>query len=112
MTYIVTEACIKCKYGDCVEVCPVDAFHEGPNFMVIDPVECIECSLCVDECPVSAIFNEPDLPEMYTSYKALNAELSKVWPLINSKGEPLADADEWAEVKEKFRYLEAPETVA
>lgn len=111
MTYVVTETCIKCKYGDCVEVCPVDAFHEGPNFMVIDPGECIDCSLCVDECPVSAIYNEPDLPEAYASYLALNAELAKIWPLINVKGEPLADADEWAEVKEKFRYLDAPETV-
>lgn len=111
MTYVVTEACIKCKYGDCVEVCPVDAFHEGPNFMVIDPGECIDCSLCVDECPVSAIFNEPDLPEIYVSYLALNAELAKTWPLIKEKGEPLADADEWSEVKDKFRYLDAPETV-
>ncbi len=111
MTYVVTEPCIKCKYGDCVEVCPVDAFHEGPNFMVIDPIECIDCSLCVDECPVNAIFDEPDLPAEYTHFIALNAELSKTWPLINDKREPLADADKWSEVKDKFQYLEIAETV-
>jgi len=111
MTYVVTEPCIKCKYTDCVEVCPVDAFHEGPNFMVIDPEECIDCSLCVDECPVNAIYDEPDLPEEYTHYIALNVELTKTWPLTKEKGEPLADADAWADVKEKFQYLETAETV-
>lgn len=111
MTYVVTEPCIKCKYGDCVEVCPVDAFHEGPNFMVIDPGECIDCSLCLAECPVSAIFNEPDLPVGYERYVALNAELSRTWPLTKDKGEPLADADQWSEVKEKLQYLETVATV-
>jgi ferredoxin len=111
MTYVVTEPCIKCKYTDCVGVCPVDAFHEGPNFMVIDPDECIDCSLCVDECPVSAIFNEPDLPKEYAHYIALNVELTKTWPLTKDKGEPLSDADAWAEVKEKFQYLGTAETV-
>ena len=111
MTYVVTESCIKCKYTDCVAVCPVDAFHEGPNFMVIDPEECIDCSLCVDECPVNAIYNEPDLPVEYTRYVALNAELTKTWPLTKEKGEPLADADQWSDVKEKFQYLETAETV-
>ncbi len=77
MAYVVTEPCIKCKYTDCVAVCPVDAFHEGPNFMVIDPEECIDCSLCVDECPVSAIFDEPDLPAEYAHYAALNADADR-----------------------------------
>ncbi len=63
MTYVVTEACIKCKYTDCVEVCPVDCFYEGPNSLVIDPDECIDCTLCVAECPVNAIYAEDDLPE-------------------------------------------------
>ncbi len=111
MTYVVTESCIKCKYTDCVAVCPVDAFHEGPNFMVIDPEECIDCAKCVDECPVNAIYNEPDLPAEYTHYLALNVELTKTWPLTKEKGEPLADADEWADVKEKFQHLEISETV-
>lgn len=107
MTYIVAEPCIKCKYTDCVPVCPVDAFHEGPNFMVIDAGECIDCSLCVDECPVGAIFEEADLPEEYARYVELNAELSRIWPLTKDKAEPLSDADAWAEVKDKHRYLEA-----
>lgn len=110
MTYVVSEPCIKCKYTDCVAVCPVDAFHEGPNFMVIDPEECIDCSLCVDECPVSAIFDEADLPAHYASYIALNAELSKVWPLIKEQSDPLADADAWANVQEKMQYLENAQT--
>ncbi len=109
MTYVVTEPCIKCKYTDCVPVCPVDAFHEGPNFMVIDPAECIDCALCVDECPVGAIYDETDLPGEYAAYTALNAELAKVWPLIKVKAEPLADADSWAEVKDKRQYLEVAE---
>jgi ferredoxin len=110
MTYVVAEPCIKCKYGDCVPVCPVDAFHEGPNFMVIDPEECIDCSLCVDECPAGAIFEEDNLPEEYARYTALNAELAKSWPLIKDKPEPLSDADEWVDVKEKFHLLELVET--
>ena len=111
MTSVVAEPCIKCKYGDCVPVCPVDAFHEGPNFMVIDPDECIDCSLCVDECPAGAIFDEVGLPEEYARYLVLNEELAKTWPLIKEKPEPLADADEWVEVKDKFRHLQMTENV-
>ena len=106
MTYVVTESCIKCKYTDCVDVCPVDCFREGPNFLVIDPDECIDCTLCVAECPVEAIFAEDDVPDLQKEFKALNAELSKVWkPIIERKPAP-ADADEWAKVKEKKQYLE------
>src|SRR5208282_631741 len=79
MTYVVTESCIRCKYTDCVDVCPVDCFREGPNFLVIDPDECIDCTLCVAECPVEAIFAEDDVPADQQSFKALNAELSKLW---------------------------------
>ena len=77
MTYVVTENCIKCKYTDCVEVCPVDCFHEGPNILVIDPDECIDCTLCVAECPVNAIYAEDDLPENQKQFTQLNAELAK-----------------------------------
>ena len=63
MAFVVTESCIKCKYMDCVEVCPVDCFHEGPNFLVIDPDECIDCTLCEPECPVEAIFSEEEIPD-------------------------------------------------
>ncbi len=106
MTFVVTESCIKCKYTDCVEVCPVDCFHEGPNFLVIDPDECIDCTLCEPECPVEAIYPEDDVPEGQEHYLALNAELAKQWPVINRKKEPLPDAEEWKDVKDKLKYLE------
>ncbi len=106
MTFVVTEECIKCKYTDCVEVCPVDCFHEGPNFLVIDPDECIDCTLCEPECPVEAIHPEDDVPEHQMEYVALNAELAKLWPVITEKKDAPDDADEWAQVKDKFQYLE------
>ena len=81
MTFVVTENCIKCKYTDCVEVCPVDCFHEGPNFLVIDPEECIDCTLCEPECPAEAIFAEDDLPEGQEQFLELNAELAAGWPV-------------------------------
>ncbi len=106
MTYVVTESCIKCKYTDCVVVCPVDCFREGPNFLVIDPEICIDCSVCVTECPVEAIYGLEDVPEAQKDYIALNAELSKVWkPIIEKKDAP-ADADEWAKNKDKKHLLE------
>ena len=77
MTYVVTEPCIKCKYTDCVDVCPVDCFREGPNFLVIDPDECIDCTLCVAECPVEAIFAEEDTPEEWKKYIQINADFFK-----------------------------------
>ena len=106
MTYVVTESCIRCKYTDCVDVCPVDCFREGPNFLVIDPDECIDCTLCVAECPVEAIFAEDDVPPAQQPFTALNAELAKLWkPIIERKPAP-ADADEWKDVKDKLKYLE------
>src|SRR5688572_26141305 len=89
MTFVVTENCIKCKYMDCVEVCPVDCFHEGPNFLVIDPDECIDCTLCEPECPAKAIYPEDDVPAGQEGFIALNAELAKAWPVITTRGEPL-----------------------
>ena len=77
MTFVVTESCIRCKHTDCVDVCPTDAFREGPNFLVIDPDECIDCTLCVPECPVEAIFAEEDVPLDQRAFTALNAELAK-----------------------------------
>jgi len=106
MTFVVTESCIKCKYTDCVEVCPVDCFHEGPNFLVIDPDECIDCTLCEPECPVEAIVSEDDLPEDKQEFLALNAELSREWPVLSEMKDAPADADDWKDVKDKLQYLE------
>ena len=106
MTYVVTENCIKCKYTDCVEVCPVDCFHEGPNFLVIDPEECIDCNLCVAECPAEAIFPEADVPPQQRQFIALNAELAKVWPPIIEKKDAPPDADAWNGKPDKSDLLE------
>lgn len=106
MTYVVTDNCIKCLYTDCVEVCPVDCFHIGPNFMVIDPDECIDCTLCEPECPAEAIFAEDELPSGMENYIALNEELSREWPVITEQKDPLPDAAEWDGVPDKLKYLE------
>ena len=106
MTFVVTESCIKCKYTDCVEVCPVDCFHEGPNFLVIDPDECIDCTLCEPECPVEAIMSEDDLPEGQEHFLELNAELSKDLPVIIEQKDAPDDAADWETVKDKLQFLQ------
>ncbi|MGE3920767.1 MAG: ferredoxin FdxA [Gammaproteobacteria bacterium] len=106
MTFVVTESCIRCKYTDCVEVCPVDCFYEGPNFLVINPDECIDCALCEPECPVNAIYSEDDLPEGQEAFKEINARLSSSWPNINVRKAPPDDADEWSKVQNKKQYIE------
>ena len=106
MTFVVTESCIKCKLTDCVEVCPVDCFHEGPNMLVIDPDECIDCTLCEPECPVEAIFSEDELPANQVRFLELNAELAANWPVITAMKDAPEDADDWREVKDKFQHLE------
>ena len=106
MTFVVGDSCIKCKLADCVEVCPVDCFYEGPNFLVIHPDECIDCALCEPECPVKAIFSEDELPKDQHAFLEINKELSLVWPNITEKKDAPADSDEWREVKGKLKYLE------
>lgn len=106
MTFVVTERCIRCKLSDCVEVCPVDCFREGPNMLVIDPDECIDCNLCVPECPIEAIYADEDVPENMQEFIGLNAELAKKWPEITIMKEPPADHKEWEDVVEKRQYLE------
>jgi len=106
MTYVVTENCILCKHTDCVEVCPVDCFYEGPNFLAIDPEECIDCSLCEPECPIDAIFAEDDLPEDQIKFIELNRELCEIWPVITVQKEPLPDAEEWNGKPDKLQYLQ------
>jgi len=106
MTFVVGENCIKCKHTDCVEVCPVDCFYEGPNMLVIDPDECIDCALCEPECPVDAIFAEDEVPEDQVEFIALNAELAKSWPNITEMQPALPDAEQWDGVEGKAKMLE------
>ena len=106
MTFVVTENCIKCKYMDCVEVCPVDCFHAGPNFLVIDPDECIDCTLCEPECPAEAIYSEEELPAGQEQFTALNKELAKQWPVITERGTPPADAKDWDGKPDKLPLLQ------
>jgi ferredoxin len=106
MTFVVTENCIRCKYTDCVEVCPVDCFHEGPNFLVIDPEECIDCGLCEPECPAEAIVSEDDLSDEMQAFLQINTDKSKEWPVITQNIGALEDAEKWDGVKDKLQYLE------
>jgi ferredoxin len=106
MTHVVTESCIRCKYTDCVDVCPVDCFREGPNMLVIDPNECIDCAVCIPECPVEAIRAEEDVPADQQSFIALNAELARDWPSITRTKQSLPDADDWKDVKSKLEQLD------
>ena len=106
MTHVVTESCIACKYTDCVDVCPVDCFREGPNMLVIDPDECIDCAVCIPECPVDAIKAEEDITPAEKQFIMLNVELARGWPSITRTKAPLATADDWKDVKNKLEKLE------
>jgi ferredoxin len=103
MTYVVTENCIKCKYMDCVEVCPVDCFYEGENMLVIHPDECIDCGVCEPECPAEAI--KPDTEPGLEQWLTMNAEYAKSWPNITVKKDPPPEAKEWDGVAEKAKYF-------
>lgn len=95
MPFVVTENCIKCKYSDCVEVCPVDCFYEAEEFLVIDPDECIDCALCVPECPAEAIYADDELPEDQIDFIEINALLAPTLPNINRSRAAPEDADAW-----------------
>ena len=100
MTYVVTDACVKCKYKDCVETCPVDCFYEGENMLVIHPDECIDCGVCEPECPVEAIL--PDTEDNIEKWAEINRKYSEIWPNISEKKDPPPDAEEWQNVEDKF----------
>ncbi|EQD59948.1 ferredoxin, 4Fe-4S [mine drainage metagenome] len=106
VAYVVTENCIKCKYTDCVEVCPVDCFHGGPNMLVIDPDECIDCSLCVTECPAEAIFPDNELTPEQEHYVELNKRLARTWPVLAEKLPAPDDAERWDGVRDKLPLLQ------
>ena len=105
MAFIVTDSCIECKHTDCVEVCPVDCFYEGENFLVINPNECIDCGLCEPECPVDAIISEEELPADQIEFIEINEELSKKWPNISQKKDALPQADNFKYQKNKLNLL-------
>lgn len=108
MTFVVLEGCIRCKHTDCVEVCPVDCFYEGPNFLAIDPQECIDCTLCQPECPEDAIRAEDEVPENQRMFIALNAELSAHpnWKKITRRRDPLPDHRQWRGVEGRLAQLD------
>ena len=107
MTFVVTEVCIKCKYTDCVEVCPVDCFYEGENMLVISPDECIDCGVCEPECPIEAILPDSD-PEA-DKWLELNREYSEKWPNITAQREPMPDAEVMKDEENKMDNHFSPE---
>jgi ferredoxin len=108
MTFVVTDVCIKCKYTDCVEVCPVDCFYEGENMLVIHPDECIDCGVCEPECPIEAIL--PDTEPEAEKWLEVNREYSEKWPVLTTKKDPLPEAEEFKDVKDKFDQYFSPES--
>lgn len=102
MTYLVTESCIKCKYMDCIEVCPVDCFYEGENMLVIHPDECIDCGVCEPECPVEAIIPDTGGGDTESKWLELNTKFAETWPNITRKGEPPVDAEQFKDEEGKF----------
>ena len=106
MTHVVTESCIKCRYTDCVDVCPVDCFKQGPNFLVIDPDECIDCAVCIPECPVNAIYPEEDVPEDQREFIQINADLARNWPVITKRVTALPEAEEYSKITPKKHLLD------
>ncbi len=106
MTYVVVDACIKCKFMDCVDVCPVDCFYEGENMLVIHPDECIDCGVCEPECPVDAI--RPDTEDGLEKWLELNQEYSVTWPNITAKGDAPEDSKDFEDETEKFEKYFSP----
>ena len=106
MTYVVTESCIACRFTDCVSVCPVNCFKGGENFIVIDPDECIDCGVCIPECPVEAIYADTDLPEEQRRFLDINRQLAAQWAPITDKEPPLATAETYRHQKDKLGLLE------
>ena len=105
MTFLVTEKCILCKYTNCVEVCPVECFHEGANFLVIDPDVCIDCALCEVECPIEAIISDNNVTDDEKKFIKLNKKLANIWPIIKNKKPAQSKAEYWKNIKKKIKYL-------
>jgi ferredoxin len=106
MSFVVTENCINCKHTNCTDACPANCFHEGANFLVIDPRECIDCALCVPVCPSGAIMEARNVPADQRAFIRLNAELAAIWPSIMQSKSPPPDMEEWEDVPDKRAMLE------
>ena len=108
MTYVVTEPCIRCKYTDCVEVCPMQCFHEVADMLVIDPDGCIECAMCEPECPVGAIVHVSGISADQQGFAALNAMLARnpASVPITARKPPPPDHAQWSGVAGKRRFLQ------
>lgn len=98
MAFVVTDACVKCKYTDCVDVCPVDCFYEGENMLVINPDECIDCGVCEPECPIEAI--KPESEELL-EWVEINRQYAQNWPVLTAKKDALPEAEEFKKIKDK-----------
>jgi ferredoxin len=109
MTFVVTEQCIRCKFMDCIQPCPVDCFYEGPEFLVINPDECIDCNACATECPVNAIYQDKDLPAGQEEFTEINRRFSQIWPRAVQASPPLPERERWRSVALKRQFLEAEE---
>ncbi|MCX8064185.1 MAG: ferredoxin family protein [Candidatus Hydrogenedentes bacterium] len=107
MAFVVCEPCIKCKYTNCVDVCPVACFREGSVMLVIDPDECIDCAVCVDECPVRAIYSQDEVPEKWKDFIEINKTYSKIWPIILTHKSPLPTAEEFRNITNKRAYFDS-----
>jgi ferredoxin len=120
MAYVVADPCVKCKYTDCVAVCPVDCFYEGKNSLAINPDECIDCGACEPECPTTAIFEESELPGKWAIYKEINAVVSgaKGASDADTKGMPpdvaekLGKATTWPNITEQKKAIEGADDAA
>lgn len=110
MAFVVTENCVRCKFMDCVEPCPVNCFYEGPEFLVINPDECIDCNVCAVECPVDAIYQDNKLPDNQREFIEINRQFSQIWPRVtDGASAPLPDAEHWRTVSNKKEFLVLPE---
>lgn len=112
MAFIVTEACIRCKFQDCVQSCPVTCFHEGENMLVIDPEACIDCGACEPECPAEAIIRDTDTEADVERWLAFNRKYAAIWPAIREPGDTPDDAEDWVEVEDKLETQFSPEPAA
>lgn len=104
MSYLVDDKCIMCKHTTCVAVCPVDCFYEGPNMLVINPDECIDCGVCEPECPEEAIFQTDNKEDKWYKH---NEYFANEWPNITDEKDPLEDYEKYSNMPDKIKLFKA-----